>query len=151
MSPNNLPQYKLDFLQAAINGNILKFGSFELKSGRISPYFFNAGDFYRADLLRAISTALVLHFLPNPPKAQSTPFPLTPFISNSLIPPLQVRKSHNRSSILTLSLFSHFQQPYPRIRHSLRARIQRHPTRFLNSRQTGGFRREEVWADLLFF
>lgn len=44
-------------MQAAINGNILKFGSFELKSGRISPYFFNAGDFYRADLLRAISTA----------------------------------------------------------------------------------------------
>lgn len=28
-----------------------------MKSKRISPYFFNAGDFYRADLLRAISTA----------------------------------------------------------------------------------------------
>lgn len=35
----------------------MKFGSFELKSKRISPYFFNAGNFYRADLLRAISTA----------------------------------------------------------------------------------------------
>ncbi|KAH7375872.1 orotate phosphoribosyltransferase [Plectosphaerella cucumerina] len=52
-----LPAWKQDFLQASINGKILKFGSFELKSKRTSPYFFNAGDFYRADLLRAISTA----------------------------------------------------------------------------------------------
>lgn len=58
MSPTTpLPQYKRDFLAAAISGNILKFGSFQLKSGRTSPYFFNAGDFYRASLLRALSTA----------------------------------------------------------------------------------------------
>lgn len=57
MSSTTLPQYKFDFLQAAINGGVLKFGQFELKSKRISPYFFNAGDFYRADLLRAIATA----------------------------------------------------------------------------------------------
>jgi len=56
MSPTLAP-YKAEFLKAAINGGVLKFGSFELKSKRISPYFFNAGDFYRADLLRAISTA----------------------------------------------------------------------------------------------
>jgi orotate phosphoribosyltransferase len=55
--PPPFPIYKAEFLQAAINGGVLKFGSFELKSKRISPYFFNAGDFYRADLLRAISTA----------------------------------------------------------------------------------------------
>jgi len=55
--PSTLSPYKLDFLQASIDGGILKFGTFELKSKRISPYFFNAGDFYRADLLRAISTA----------------------------------------------------------------------------------------------
>jgi len=53
----SLAPYKADFLRAAIAGNILKFGSFELKSKRISPYFFNAGDFYRADLLEAIATA----------------------------------------------------------------------------------------------
>jgi len=57
MSSTTLPPYKTEFLQAAINGGVLKFGSFELKSKRISPYFFNAGDFYRADLLRALSTA----------------------------------------------------------------------------------------------
>ena len=54
---SGLSAYKADFLQAAISGGALKFGSFELKSKRISPYFFNAGEFYRADLLRAISTA----------------------------------------------------------------------------------------------
>lgn len=54
---SQLPSWKQDFLQAAISGGVLKFGSFELKSKRISPYFFNAGDFYRADLLRAISLA----------------------------------------------------------------------------------------------
>lgn len=54
---SNLSPYKAEFLKAAIDGGVLKFGSFELKSKRISPYFFNAGDFYRADLLRAISTA----------------------------------------------------------------------------------------------
>ncbi|KAK3292308.1 orotate phosphoribosyltransferase [Chaetomium fimeti] len=53
----SLAPYKADFLRAALEGNILKFGSFELKSKRISPYFFNAGDFYRADLLEAIATA----------------------------------------------------------------------------------------------
>jgi orotate phosphoribosyltransferase len=52
-----LSPYKAEFLQVAINGGFLKFGNFELKSKRISPYFLTAGDFYRADLLRAISTA----------------------------------------------------------------------------------------------
>lgn len=54
---SQLAPYKADFLRAAISGGVLKFGSFELKSKRISPYFFNAGDFYRADLLEAIATA----------------------------------------------------------------------------------------------
>ncbi|KLU81848.1 orotate phosphoribosyltransferase [Magnaporthiopsis poae ATCC 64411] len=57
MSNQTLAPYKAEFLKAAIGGGVLKFGSFELKSKRVSPYFFNAGDFYRADLLRAISTA----------------------------------------------------------------------------------------------
>jgi orotate phosphoribosyltransferase len=57
MSAATLPPYKADFLRAAINGGVLKFGSFELKSKRISPYFFNAGEFYRADLLGALSPA----------------------------------------------------------------------------------------------
>ena len=52
-----LSPYKVEFLNAAVNGGVLKFGSFELKSKRISPYFFNAGDFYSGDLACAIATA----------------------------------------------------------------------------------------------
>lgn len=34
-----------DFLQLAIDAGALRFGSYQLKSGRTSPYFFNAGAF----------------------------------------------------------------------------------------------------------
>lgn len=33
------------FIQLALNRGVLRFGEFKLKSGRISPYFFNAGAF----------------------------------------------------------------------------------------------------------
>lgn len=36
---------KARFIELAIRCDALKFGEFELKSGRISPYFFNAGAF----------------------------------------------------------------------------------------------------------
>lgn len=38
-------QFQKDFLQFSIESDVLKFGEFTLKSGRISPYFFNAGLF----------------------------------------------------------------------------------------------------------
>ncbi|KAJ3007266.1 UNVERIFIED_CONTAM: hypothetical protein HDU68_003614 [Siphonaria sp. JEL0065] len=38
-------QYQKDFIKFAIDNNVLTFGSFVLKSGRTSPYFFNAGLF----------------------------------------------------------------------------------------------------------
>lgn len=37
--------YQKDFIEFAIRDQVLKFGEFHLKSGRISPYFFNAGLF----------------------------------------------------------------------------------------------------------
>ena len=37
--------YQSNFLDFVIDQNILKFGEFQLKSGRVSPYFFNAGLF----------------------------------------------------------------------------------------------------------
>ncbi|KAI0132331.1 phosphoribosyltransferase-like protein [Xylariales sp. AK1849] len=53
----SLESYKAAFLRASLEGRALRLGSFELKSKRISPYFFNAGDFYRADLLEALAVA----------------------------------------------------------------------------------------------
>ncbi len=38
-------QYQKEFLDFAINQQVLRFGEFTLKSGRKSPYFFNAGLF----------------------------------------------------------------------------------------------------------
>jgi len=40
--------YQRDFLELAIAQNVLRFGNFTLKSGRQSPYFFNAGLFNTA-------------------------------------------------------------------------------------------------------
>ncbi|MGC7560951.1 orotate phosphoribosyltransferase [Pasteurella sp. PK-2025] len=37
--------YKVAFIKFALSRGVLKFGEFTLKSGRISPYFFNAGLF----------------------------------------------------------------------------------------------------------
>ena len=57
-----MENYKQNFIQMSIDIGALKFGEFELKSGRVSPYFFNMGlfssgrsiknigDFYAASL-----------------------------------------------------------------------------------------------------
>ena len=46
--------YKVEFIDNAINSGALKFGQFELKSGRTSPHFFNAGEFYKGYALAAL-------------------------------------------------------------------------------------------------
>ena len=43
--------FQRDFIEFAIARGVLKFGEFTLKSGRISPYFFNAGLFNSGGVL----------------------------------------------------------------------------------------------------
>ena len=43
--------YQKEFLDFAIAADVLRFGQFTLKSGRISPYFFNTGLFNTGDRL----------------------------------------------------------------------------------------------------
>jgi len=48
-----MENYKQQFIEFALARQVLKFGEFTLKSGRVSPYFFNAGLFNQgADLAR---------------------------------------------------------------------------------------------------
>jgi orotate phosphoribosyltransferase len=44
-SEHTMQAYQTEFIDLARAHNVLKFGEFTLKSGRISPYFFNAGAF----------------------------------------------------------------------------------------------------------
>lgn len=52
-----LPPFKQAFLDTIQRAHILTFGSFTLKSGRVSPYFFNAGLFSSAALLSCLADA----------------------------------------------------------------------------------------------
>lgn len=45
---------KSSFIKLALDSHVLKFGDFILKSGRSSPYFFNAGLFYQGSALRQL-------------------------------------------------------------------------------------------------
>ncbi|WP_369602997.1 orotate phosphoribosyltransferase [Hahella sp. SMD15-11] len=61
--------FQRDFIEFAIQSEVLRFGTFTLKSGRQSPYFFNAGLFNHASALarlgRFYAAALLHHKLPH--------------------------------------------------------------------------------------
>jgi orotate phosphoribosyltransferase len=49
-----MQDYKRDFIEFAIQKQVLLFGEFKTKAGRLSPYFFNAGLFDDGDSLKRL-------------------------------------------------------------------------------------------------
>lgn len=49
-----MSDYRAEFVKFAIDSNVLCFGEFKTKAGRMSPYFFNAGLFNDGDKLRKL-------------------------------------------------------------------------------------------------
>jgi orotate phosphoribosyltransferase len=56
LSSMTLP-YQSEFIDLCVRLGVLKFGSFKLKSGRESPYFFNAGLFSTGEAIAAVGRA----------------------------------------------------------------------------------------------
>ena len=50
-----MSNFRQDFIRFAVQQNVLCFGEFKTKAGRLSPYFFNAGLFSDGAALRALS------------------------------------------------------------------------------------------------
>ncbi len=46
--------FRQDFIQFALEAEVLRFGKFKTKAGRLSPYFFNTGLFNTGDSLRKL-------------------------------------------------------------------------------------------------
>jgi len=49
--------YQQEFLEFALARGVLRFGEFTLKSGRVSPYFFNLGRISSGEAMRALGRA----------------------------------------------------------------------------------------------
>ena len=51
-----MQEYQRRFIDLSLNKGVLKFGRFVLKSGRVSPYFFNAGGFCTGEDLATLGS-----------------------------------------------------------------------------------------------
>ncbi len=60
---SSMQAYQQQFIELALNKGALKFGSFVLKSGRQSPYFFNAGAFCTGDDLKILGECYAQAFV----------------------------------------------------------------------------------------
>ena len=65
-SSSNILPYQKEFLEFSLEQGVLKFGSFVLKSGRTSPYFFNAGLFATGTALFKLGKAYASTIMNSP-------------------------------------------------------------------------------------
>ena len=49
-----MESYKQEFIEFMVESNVLKFGDFTLKSGRMSPFFMNAGAYVTGTQLKKL-------------------------------------------------------------------------------------------------
>ena len=61
-------EYQWEFIRFALDRNVLRFGEFTLKSGRTSPYFFNAGLFNTGSALARLGRYYAQALIHNGPK-----------------------------------------------------------------------------------
>ena len=61
-------EYQWEFIRFALDRNVLRFGEFTLKSGRTSPYFFNAGLFNTGSSLARLGRYYAQALIHNGPK-----------------------------------------------------------------------------------
>lgn len=54
LSSHLMHAYRQDFIRFAVSQNVLRFGEFQTKAGRMSPYFFNSGLFQDGAALREL-------------------------------------------------------------------------------------------------
>mmetsp|Transcript_19337 Transcript_19337/g.53911 ORF Transcript_19337/g.53911 Transcript_19337/m.53911 type:complete len:524 (+) Transcript_19337:70-1641(+) len=65
-SSDTIATYQKEFLEFSLSQNVLRFGEFVLKSGRTSPYFFNAGLFASGAALFKLGTAYASSIMNSP-------------------------------------------------------------------------------------
>jgi uridine monophosphate synthetase len=65
-SESSIASYQRDFIEFSLSQGVLKFGSFVLKSGRTSPYFFNAGLFATGASLFRLAKAYASAIMASP-------------------------------------------------------------------------------------
>lgn len=65
-SSEDILPYQKQFLEFSLHEGVLKFGSFTLKSGRTSPYFFNAGLFATGKALHQLGNAYAAAIMASP-------------------------------------------------------------------------------------
>ena len=63
---DSIEPYQKEFLEFSLSQNVLRFGEFTLKSGRTSPYFFNAGLFASGAALFKLGTAYASAIMNSP-------------------------------------------------------------------------------------
>ncbi|KAF3919408.1 hypothetical protein ABW21_db0207349 [Orbilia brochopaga] len=73
-SHEELPRHKAELIDLCIRSQILTFGTFTLKSGRTSPYFFNAGLFNTARSLTCLAEAFAQTLLAQQDATAPPPF-----------------------------------------------------------------------------